>query len=344
MRAGYILFFSMVFWYTGIFAQANDTLRGTQPGTTVQKDTAKNLAQKAQIPVNVSTATSKVSTADSISKGLSPNADTNHKIGEIPDLNTRVGTNNVSRTNIIAQVLNDNKFINSKGTPQFFIIEVRDRNNTKDIFFYVMCGLLLILGIFKTFYSHYFSTLFTVYFNTSLRQTQLSEQLLQAKLPSFILNIFFVLMAGIFCWLIFLNVLQKTPESPFTVLQICLGAVAIVYITKYCFLKFIGWISGFSDTANHYIFIIFLVNKLLAIVLIPFVILIAFASPEWMNVYITLSLLSIGVLLLSRYIKSYGLLRQKFTITPFHFIVFFLGAEFIPLLIIYKVIFDYILV
>lgn len=248
------------------------------------------------------------------------------------------------RENLLKKALEDNRFIAADKTPEYFLIDIKTWKNGKEIFFYAMCALLLILGVFKTFFNHYFSTLFSVYFNTSLRQTQLSEQLLQARLPSFILNIFFILIAGIFSWLVFLNVYQQQPDSPYLLLQICVAAIAMIYIVKFCFLKFIGWLSDMQEVTDQYIFIIFLVNKLLAVVLVPFVILIAFGKSDWINIYITLALLTIGVLFFSRYIKSYGLLRQKFPMSPFHFILFFVGTEMIPLLLIYKVAVDYVIV
>lgn len=248
-----------------------------------------------------------------------------------------------TQTEIIGRVLAKNQFIDSQKEPKYFLIELKTWSKGKEIAFYVMCGLLLILGLFRTFYSHYFSTLFSVYFNTSLRQSQLSEQLLQARLPSFILNLFFIMIGGIFCWLLFLNAYDEPVRSPYLILYMCLIAVGVIYIVKFCFLKFLGWLSGMQDVTNQYIFIIFLVNKLLAVVLVPFVILIAFGKAEWLKVYTTLALLCIGALFFSRYVKSYGLLRQKFPMSPFHFIIFFSSAELIPLLLIYKLTSDYLI-
>ncbi len=251
----------------------------------------------------------------------------------------------IPQSNIIENIMRRNKLLNVEAAPQYFVNEIRTENNDSDILFYALCGILLLLGIFKTSYNHYFSNLISVFFNTSLRQTQLSEQLLQAKLPSLILNLFFVLIAGMFVWLLFLNGNTTGKHSPYWILQFSLLAIAAIYIIKLCFLKFLGWISGISEVTNQYIFIIFLVNKLLALVLVPFVILIAFGKKEWISIYITLALLCIGVLFLTRYLKSYGLLRQKnFPMTAFHFLLFFVGGEIVPILIMYKVAVDYLLV
>ena len=65
--------------------------------------------------------------------------------------------------------------------------------------FYLIAGIVLLLAFFKYFNSRYFTNLFRVFFNTSLRQSQLTDQLLQAKLPSLLFNLFFILSGGIVC-------------------------------------------------------------------------------------------------------------------------------------------------
>lgn len=241
---------------------------------------------------------------------------------------------------IFERILKENKFLNSTAKPQFFIIQEREPVG-KEFLFYAICGLLLLLGIFKTFYRHYSSNLFRVYFNTSLRQTQLSEQLLQARLPSFLLNVFFVIVAGVFLWQLFVHFDEANRFGTGMLLQFCIIAVALIYLIKYCFLKFIGWVAGISDMMDHYIFIIFMVNKLLGILLLPFIILLAFGNSGWLGTVKTFALLGIGLLFLSRYAKSYGLMGQKISIRPFHFILFFIGAELIPLALLYKATIDY---
>ncbi len=241
---------------------------------------------------------------------------------------------------ITGRALSAIRWANVRSKP-VFVVSTEKTIEGKEIFFYVMCALLLILGLFKKFYSQYFSNLFRVYFNTSLRQSQLSEQLLQARLPSFILNIYFIIVAGIFVWLLFSRTESTVVHKPLYLLQICIGAVAGIYLIKYCFLKFIGWVSGIGEATDYYIFIIFLVNKLLALLLLPFVILLAFGKADWMGIVETLALLSAGALLASRYIKSYAATGHKLSVKPFHFLLFIAGAELIPVLLIYKVAVDY---
>lgn len=238
------------------------------------------------------------------------------------------------------RVLRQNRFINLNETRAYFNQEKRNSMG-KEFLFYSICIIVLILGIFKTTYSSYFKNLFRVYFNTSLRQTQLADQLLQAKLPSSILNIFFTLTAGMYIWLLFNNYHPPRLISHKMLLPFCIMSVAVIYLIKFSVLKFMGWISNIKATVDNYIFAIFMVNKITGIFLVPIIIMLAFLPPEWFTAVADISFMMLGLFFLSRYIKSYGAVEKKLILAPFHFIVYIIGAEIIPLLIIYKVATDY---
>ncbi|MEO9146309.1 MAG: DUF4271 domain-containing protein [Ginsengibacter sp.] len=240
------------------------------------------------------------------------------------------------------KVLLNNRLINTKDASVYFI-ESERRVKGKEFLFYSLCVIVLILGIFKTFYSGYFKNLFRVYFNTSLRQTQLADQLVQAKLPSFILNIFFAVTTGIYIWLLFNYFHPPRLISSRLLLPFCILSVALLYFIKFCLLKFMGWVSDIQQTTDNYIFAIFLVNKIIGILLVPVVILLAFLNPHWIPVVTNISVMILGLFFLSRYVKSYGAIEKKIPLNPFHFIIYIVGAEIIPLIIIYKVAVDYLI-
>ena len=259
-----------------------------------------------------------------------------------PDSLTGMAVLQASRAQIINKLLEQNKFINIKDAPVYFIEEERNPIG-KEFLFYSLCTVILILGVFKTIYNGYFKNLFRVYFNTSLRQTQLADQLLQAKLPSFILNIFFALTAGIYIWLLFNHYHPPRLISHKILLPFCIISVALIYFIKFCLLKFMGWVSDIRSTTDNYVFAIFMVNKITGIFLLPVIIMLAFIRPEWFTIVANLSFMMLGLFFLSRYVKSYAAVEKKLTLTPFHFILYILGAEIIPLMIIYKVATDYLI-
>lgn len=247
-----------------------------------------------------------------------------------------------SYKSIVDSLLSVNQYINGEDTPVNFISEKREFAG-KEFLFYTLCGLVLILGIFKVVYTGYFNNLFRVFFNTSIRQNQLTDQLLQAKLPSFILNIFFALSAGFYIWVLFKNYHPPRLISDQLLLPFCILGMGMLYFVKYCILKFIGWMSGMQQAAGDYIFVIFLVNKIAGIVLLPLIILIAFSLPSLVNYVTTFSLLMLGLFFLSRYVKTYGVLEYKFPLEPLHLIIYITAVEIIPLLILYKLVVDYLI-
>ncbi len=243
---------------------------------------------------------------------------------------------------IINDLLSSNKFINVKDAGVYLIVEKKQFEG-KEFIFYILCILVLILAVFKTAYKGYFNNLFRVFFNTSLRQTQLTDQLLQAKLPSFILNIFFTISAGIFLWLLFTYYHPPQLVNTKLLLTFCILGVGVLYFVKYCTLKFIGWVSSMQETVDSYIFIIFLINKISGIVLVPFLIILAFSLPLWIHYITTVAIFIIILFFLSRYIKTYGVLENKLPLNAFHFLLYIIATEIIPILILYKVTIDYLI-
>ena len=63
-------------------------------------------------------------------------------------------------------------------------------------------GYGIVAGPIPVFFHQVFHQSVRVFFNTSLRQSQLTDQLLQAKLPSLLFNLFFVLSAGVYAYTI----------------------------------------------------------------------------------------------------------------------------------------------
>lgn len=235
----------------------------------------------------------------------------------------------------LQQLLNDNKYLNSQSEPVSLAIKKRTVLS-EDAVFYMLAGLLFFFGIIKTIYSRYFSTLFRVFFNSSLRQNQLTDQLMQAKLPSLFFNLVFLVSASFYVYFLLQKSYFNSKEFSWMLLLACFTGFAIVYAGKYLVLKFIGWITGFNTEAGTYIFIVFLINKIIGICLLPVVIVIGFSDPVVVKVVTGLSLIFTAIMLLFRFIRSYGLLQHKLKITRFHFILYIFSLELLPLAIIYK--------
>ena len=109
------------------------------------------------------------------------------------------------------------------------------------------------MGLIKFFFARYFANLFKVFFNTSFRQSQLADQLLQAKLPSLFFNAFFIISGGVYIYFLLLQYRFVTEIHQWTILASCILVLGLVYLAKFSTLKFTGWVTGHKEVTDAYV-------------------------------------------------------------------------------------------
>ncbi|MBI2731311.1 MAG: DUF4271 domain-containing protein [Sphingobacteriales bacterium] len=216
-------------------------------------------------------------------------------------------------------------------------IEKLKINDRKDWLFYLVVAVLFFMALLRLSYIRYFTNLFKLFFKTTLRQTQLRDQLLQSQLSALLFNIFFFIAAGMYLFLLISHYDVHISGNKWQQLGICIGLLSMLYLLKYIVLKGSGWVFGISTAVDTYIFIVFLINKVLGILLVPFIILIAFSRLIIVNVSLTLSLLMISAMFVYRFIRSYAPIQKDIKVSRFHFFLYLCAFEITPLLLIYKV-------
>jgi hypothetical protein len=229
----------------------------------------------------------------------------------------------------------ENILLNTKGTAVSMIVKPK-QTKSKDGFFYLLVGLVLLVGLIKFFFSRYFTMLFRVFFNTSLRQSQLTDQLMQARLPSLFFNLFFIVSGGTYVYFLLLQYQLVNDQHTWILVTSCVILLGIIYLVKFSTLKFTGWVTGYTEATDTYIFVIFLISKIIGVLLLPFTILMAFSELPVADTSAVVSLVIIGFLLLLRFFRSYGLVQNQLKVSRFHFLLYIAGIEIIPLLLIYK--------
>jgi hypothetical protein len=206
----------------------------------------------------------------------------------------------------------------------------------KEYLFYYLIFLLILFGLLRRAFAKYFYDLFRVFFKTTLKQRQTQEQLLQSSLASVFMNSFFVLSAGLYVNFLLQYFHLVISDNFWLQYVYCIGALAAIYLVKFIGLKITGWLFNVSNTTDSYIFIVFIINKMLGIFLLPFLLLLAFANDPLYSYAMFISWLGLGLLLIYRFILSYSAVRKEVKLNSFHFILYILGFEVIPLLLIYK--------
>ena len=206
----------------------------------------------------------------------------------------------------------------------------------KEYLFYYLIFLFILFGLLRRAFSKYFYDLLRVFFKTTLKQRQTQEQLLQSSLASVFMNSFFVLSAGLYANFLLQYFHLVISENFWLQYVYCIGALAAIYLVKFIGLKITGWLFNVSNTTDSYIFIVFIINKMLGIFLLPFLLLLSFANDPLYSYAMFISWVGLGLLLIYRFILSYSAVRKEVKLNSFHFILYILGFEVIPLLLIYK--------
>lgn len=207
---------------------------------------------------------------------------------------------------------------------------------SKELIFYVLIFLLIIYALLRRAFRKYFNDLFRLFFRTTIKQRQISEQLIQTPLPSLLLNGFFVVSGGLYISFI-LQHYKLSPVGNFRLMSFYCGlGLSATYFVKFLVLRISGWLFNVQEAANSYIFIVFVINKMIGLLLLPFLILLAFAQGNIYTVALTLSWCVVGGLLAYRFILTYTIVRNEVKVNPFHFFLFLCAFEIAPLLLIYK--------
>ncbi|WP_439504507.1 DUF4271 domain-containing protein [Sediminibacterium sp.] len=206
---------------------------------------------------------------------------------------------------------------------------------SKDALFYTLVVLVFLLGFIKTAFPKYFQNLFKLFFQTSLRQKQTKEQLAQDSFASLLINLLFLLTAGLYIT----QLIQYYNWSSlnFWLLYAYVTIIlTMIYLGKYLFISFAGWVFNNSSSASSYLFLVAVVNRIMGVVLLPLTILMAFASVELGAIVATISFGVVTLLFIYRYIVSFGLLRSDLQLNPFHFFLYLCAVEILPMALIYK--------
>jgi hypothetical protein len=238
------------------------------------------------------------------------------------------------------ELLASQPFFNFTGKAVHIRAERYERASFDGIF-YLLVAMLFFYALVKLFFGKYLANLMTLFFKASIRQQQLREQVLQSPFPSLLLNTLFIFSSGLYAAFLLGYFRYGDPERLWIHFLFCAAVLAILYLSKYVILRITGWIFNINRAVETYLFVVFMTNKVIGILLLPFLVLIAFSGPFLTEIGITLSILMICLFYVYRFVASYSTLRKEIKISGLHFFLYLCAFEIAPLLLIYKVLVTY---
>jgi hypothetical protein len=216
---------------------------------------------------------------------------------------------------------------------------MRDRpvsDQTPD--FYLLLFLVLMLGLIRLLDPRYFETLWTAIKNPSSGGRQLKEKLQTASVPNMLMNVFFTMSAAAY---VFYVVRNFTPQrsgsiSPSILIIMLVAGMMVIYLGKYAVIRFSGWAFKVEPITEYYLFNIFLINKAIAIILLPFTVILAFSDPAVAQPAFIVSISIILILFINRYLRSWQVFGSFFQYSKFHFFTYLCASELLPLAVLMK--------
>ncbi len=318
-------------------AQHRTTTTQHRPATanTITSNKKDSTVKKKATPIAVSPKR-KDSTASATPRPQhKPIADTSKHTAIVPHANTQKPSG--KRTDALWEKTMNVPHLPLKAKP-IFVLDEPHPYESKDVLFFTVCGLFLLYGIVRTAFPKYTDSLFRnlVSFSSIDRN---DTNMGQNNLPSLLLNILFCLSTSLLAALI----LEQTNKVELPAWQIWLiGSMVIgaIYLVKFLTIHLSGWIFNATADAQSYMYVVFMVNKIIGILSLPAILIFAFSQNPQLGQYVlTIGAILLVVLLLYRYVVTFSLMARNLQLNAFHFFLYLCSVEIVPILILYKLFF-----
>lgn len=215
----------------------------------------------------------------------------------------------------------------------------KSQNHNSDFLFCL--ALLLFFGIIRQLHPVYVRNIFRAFGNATLSNRQLKEHLRQNFIPGLLLDLLFCFSTALFIYHASIYIHLDTwigSYEPATIISVIAACLGIVYIIRFLLLRMAGWIFQIPDVMNNYSFNIFLFNRIIGIIFIPFTIVIAFGAGIWVQIAFLLALITAFVIYIFRFIRSRQVFSYFLQFSKFHFILYLCASEILPLAVLIKLI------
>ncbi len=151
--------------------------------------------------------------------------------------------------------------------------------------------------------------------------------------------LFFILNAGLFLFLLLIQLKVDYFSSDPILFFVCVGIIASVYLVRHLVLKIIGVIFPVTKEVGYFNFTILAFNIFLGIALLPINGLISFSGDYIATLCLYIGVIIFVILYSIRQLRGMLLAANFLTYQKFHFIIYLCTVEIAPVIILAKLIF-----
>ncbi len=209
------------------------------------------------------------------------------------------------------------------------------KNTRNDKNFLIAIVLLGLFAIIKSFFPKYISEIWQITFRNTFRVASLKAQISGNLAGSLLMNIFFCFVVGCFIHLLLQYNAVIIINNWWMQLLLCICILGIIYCIKLISILFFGAVFQQKKQSSDYIFIVFLCNKIMAILLLPFVAYLLITNTQKQFVLV-IAIFIISLLLIYRIAVSLITIAKQLHLQKLHFFMYLCATEIAPLLVVYK--------
>jgi hypothetical protein len=206
-----------------------------------------------------------------------------------------------------------------------------------DWFTFVLFFSLVLFVSAKRTSEKYIPLLFRSITNYSLSSKLFREQNISFMQGSAIMEIFYILVLGLFCFQLLKYFDLNTPFSGFVSFMIILGILVIFFLVKLLLYRSLGFISETLSDTNEYLFNMKNHNKVLGIFLLPVVCFTAWYPAHNPRIFLITGLVLVSVFYLFYLGRGMKILIKKHY-SIFYLFLYLCTLEILPLLLLIKII------
>jgi hypothetical protein len=202
--------------------------------------------------------------------------------------------------------------------------------------FYTYVFLFLFTATLGKFSNGQLNRMWKVFINSGFIYRQAKEQMDQQPLFSVLLNLVFVFSSSLFLFFGLGWDHEFTGVYRWYILFSSFVVIVGVYLFKFIFLRTIGWAFGQKEAFDNYLFVVFLNNKLLGLILLFSSFLLAFSGGPTSKTLFAISLVVIALMFVYRFFLGYKTLLRQTRMGVFSLLLAFFAVELIPSAVVIK--------
>jgi hypothetical protein len=196
--------------------------------------------------------------------------------------------------------------------------------------FYGFALLFLFLSLINAYFSSYLQKVFRVFANEGFIYRQAKDQMIQAPVAAFFMNLLFVLSGTAYVYFGLGGNGYFIGMDRWQSMGLILFFFIAVYAFKYVFLEFMGWLLNLKEPFENYVFIVFLNTKISGILMLFASFFMAFSEPESSQLIFRSSLYLLAIVILIRFFRGFQVFSKQARLGFFNFLLAVISLEILP--------------